>query len=116
MQLTSKMRYISAQFIELLSNDLWLKNAQHANKMAKILEDEIKTIPEIKITQRVETNAIFSVFPKKHIPEIRKKYYFYTWNEAISEVRLMTSFDTEEKDILDFVNIIRETIKPSLVS
>lgn len=115
MQLTSKMRYISAQFIELLSNDLWLKNAKHANKMAKLLENEIRKIPEIKITQKVETNAIFAIFPEKYIPTIKKQYYFYTWNEAISEVRLMTSFDTEEKDILDFVKVIKETIKPSLV-
>ncbi len=116
MQLTSKMRYISAQFIELLSNDLWLKNAQHANKMAKWLESEIRKIPEIKITQKVETNANFAIFPKEVIPIIRKKYYFYTWNEAISEVRLMTSFDTEEKDILDFIKVLKESIKPSLVS
>jgi len=38
------MRYISAQFIEYLSNDLWLKNATHANEMAKILEKEIRKI------------------------------------------------------------------------
>jgi len=116
MQLTSKMRYISTQFIELLSNDLWLKNAQHANKMAKVLESEIRKVSEVKITQKVETNAIFAIFPKESIPIIREKYYFYTWNEAISEVRLMTSFDTEEKDILDFIKILKETIKPSLVS
>ena len=42
MQLASKMRFISAQFEELLSNDLWLKNAQHSNRMARILFDEIK--------------------------------------------------------------------------
>ena len=111
MQLTSKMRFISAQFISLLSNDLWLKNARHANKMAKILEKEIRKIPKVKITQKVETNAIFTIIPKKYIELLKKKYFFYTWNEEISEVRLMTSFDTTENDIFNFAKTVRTIIK-----
>lgn len=112
MQLTSKMRFISAQFIALLSNDLWLKNASHANKLAKILEKELRKIPEIKITQEVETNAIFAILPKALIPKIQEKYFFYVWNEETSEVRFMTSFDTTEEDIMSFVKVIKETMKP----
>ena len=111
MQLTSKMRYISAQFIELLSNDLWLKNATHANKMAKILEREIKEIKGIQITQKVETNAIFVKIPKKFIPRIQKKYFFYIWDDESSEVRLMTSFDTKEEDIINLAKAIKEAVK-----
>ena len=116
MQLTSKMRFISAQFIAMLSNDLWLKNATHANKMAKILEKELRKIPEVKITQEVETNAVFAILPKELIPKIQEKYFFYVWNEETSEARFMTSFDTAEEDIIGFVKAIKETMKPIPVS
>jgi threonine aldolase len=49
--------------------------------------------------------------PQEFIPLLQKKYFFYTWNEAISEVRLMTSFDTTEEDIQDFVALVRRTVK-----
>lgn len=111
MQLVSKMRYISAQFIAFLSNDLWLKNAKHANEMAKILEKELENIPQIKITQKVETNVIFATMPEKYVPVIQEKYPFYVWNPEISEVRFMTSFDTKKEDILEFVDYLKLTIK-----
>src|SRR5438128_4593950 len=50
--LPSKMRFISAQFEALLSNDLWRQNAQHANRMAQLLADELGRIPQLKINQK----------------------------------------------------------------
>lgn len=111
MQLVSKMRFISAQFIALLTDDLWLKNAQHANAMAKLLYDEIKKIPEIKIGKEIQANAVFAIVNPKLIPLLQEKYFFYVWNEAISEVRWMTSWDTTEKDVHDFVDFIKQAIK-----
>ncbi len=111
MQLTSKMRYISAQFIALLSNDLWRKNAKHANDLAKYLERNLKKIPKVKLTQKVETNGVFAVIPEKYIPIIQRKYFFYVWNEQISEIRLMTSFDTKKEDIDDFVDYLKKVVK-----
>jgi len=111
MQLASKMRYISTQFITLLSNDLWWKNAQHANKMAKYLEKRLKEIPQIKLTQKVETNGLFAIIPSKYIPLILKKYFIYTWNEKTSEIRLMTSFDTKKEEIDSFVDYLKKVIK-----
>lgn len=110
MQLNSKMRFIAAQFLALLSNDLWQKNALHANKMARKLQSEIERIPQITITQPVETNAVFARVPPEHIPALQKEFFFYVWNEALSEVRWMTSFDTEEADILEFAALIRKTV------
>src|ERR1700758_4103272 len=60
MQLASKMRFISAQLGALLPNALWLDNAQHSNRMAKLLEKEISQIPQIKIVSPVEANGIFA--------------------------------------------------------
>lgn len=114
MQLASKMRFISAQFIALLSNDLWLINARHSNEMAKKLASELVKISKIKLTQEVETNAVFAIIPKEYITLIQEKHFFYVWNEEISEVRLMTSFDTTEEDIDNFVNYLKEVMKQEL--
>jgi len=108
--LPSKMRYISAQFEALLTGDLWHANAQHANRMAQLLAQELGRIPQFKITQKVEANGVFAVVPKKYIAKLQKKYFFYVWNEETSEVRLMTSFDTTEEDIKDFISLVRKTL------
>lgn len=110
MQLASKMRFISAQFTALLSNDLWLENAKHANTMARLLADRVKEIPQVKITQNAQTNAVFATVPKHSIEKLREKYFFYVWNEETSEVRWMTSFDTAEEDIENFVKFLKETV------
>jgi threonine aldolase len=109
--LPSKMRYISAQFEALLSGNLWRENAAHANRMAQLLAGELGTIPQIRITQKVEANGVFAVVPKKYIAKLQKEYFFYVWNEATSEVRFMTSFDTTEEDINEFVTLVRRTMK-----
>lgn len=110
MQLVSKMRYLSTQFTELLSNDLWLKNAQNANAMAQLLAGEIEKIPQVRISRKVEANAVFAILDSKIIPTLQEKYYFYVWDEPTSEVRWMTSWDTTRDDILNFVKFIKETV------
>ena len=67
---------------------------------------------ENQITQKVEANGVFAILPAKFIPVLQKKYFFYVWNEEISEVRLMASFDTREEDVRDFVEFVRKTVKP----
>jgi threonine aldolase len=109
--LPSKMRFISAQFEALLSNDLWRRNAEHANRMAQVLARQLALVPQITLTQKVEANGVFAVMPKKYVPLLQKQYFFYVWNEEMSEVRFMTSFDTTEEDIADFVDLVKKTVK-----
>jgi len=111
MHLPSKMRFISAQFEALLSGDLWKRSAIHANRMARILATELEKVPQIKLTQPVEANGVFATVPGKYIPALQKKYFFYVWNEEINEIRLMTSFDTTEDDIAQFVGLVKKTVK-----
>jgi threonine aldolase len=110
MHLPSKMRFISAQFEALLSGDLWRRGAAHANRMAQVLGSELAKVPKIKLTQPVESNGVFATIPKEYIPALQEKYFFYVWDDAISEVRLMASFDTSEDDIRDFLEFVRETV------
>lgn len=111
MHLPSKMRYISVQFEALLSGDLWRRSAAHSNRMAQMLGSELAKLPQIQLTQPVEANGVFAVIPGKYVPQLQKKYFFYVWNEEISEVRLMASFDTSEDDVRDFVQFVRKTVK-----
>ncbi len=112
MQLVSKMRYVSAQFSALLSNDLWLRNARQANKMAALLASKVREIKEVKITQEVQTNAVFAAIPPEVIEKLRQKYFFYTWAESKCEVRWMTAFNTTEEDVENFTEALRNSIYP----
>jgi len=111
MHLTSKMRFISAQFEALLSNGLWEENATHANKMAQLLYDKVKDIPQIRVTQKVQANAVFAVLPKKILTKLNEKYSFHVTNEQTLEVRWMCSFNTSNEDVMNFVETIRKAIK-----
>lgn len=108
MQLHSKMRFIGAQFDALLSNDLWKKPAAHANRMAKLMESELRKISSVRITQSVDANGIFVLIPPAIIPELQKEHFFYVWNDQTSEIRLMCSFDTTEDDVKNFAAKLKE--------
>lgn len=113
MQLYSKMRFISTQFIAYFKEDIWQINAKHANSMAKKLESKLKNIKEIEIVYPVETNAVFAKIPSTWIEQLQSKYFFYIWDNEESIVRWMCSFDTTEEDIDRFVGSIDEIRKGS---
>jgi threonine aldolase len=110
MQLASKMRFISAQLGALLTDNLWLANAQHSNRMAKLLESEIRQIPQAKIVYHVEANGVFAKIPHDAIEKIQERYFFYVWNEEESVVRWMCSFDTTEEDVREFAKFVARVI------
>jgi threonine aldolase len=111
MQLASKMRFIAAQFEALLSNDLWRRNAGHANRMASRLAEGLSPLPGVRITQPVQANAVFAVLPKGAIPRLQQHASFHVWDERTGEVRLMTAFDTTEEDIAGLVQAAGEILR-----
>jgi threonine aldolase len=111
MQLASKMRYTSAQMTALLTNDLWRRNAEHANRMARLLEEEVRKIPRIKIAFPVQANGVFAQIPRDAILKIQERYFFYVWIEEKSVVRWMCSFDTTEDDVREFSEFVRAVVK-----
>jgi threonine aldolase len=111
MQLASKMRFIAVQFEALLTGDLWRRNAEHANRMAQLLEKEVSRIPQIKIVWKVEANGVFAQIPRHAIEKIKQQYFFYMWIEEESIVRWMCSFDTTEDDIRKFAEIVAKAVK-----
>ena len=114
MQLASKMRYMSVQMEALLTDDLWRRNAEHANRMARLLEQEVKKIPRLKIVYPVEANGVFAQIPHEAIKKIQEQYFFYVWNEEESVVRWMCSFDTTEEDIREFTEFVAALVRDLL--
>ncbi|MDD2550497.1 MAG: beta-eliminating lyase-related protein [Bacteroidales bacterium] len=110
LQLASKMRYISAQFIVYLTGNQWKTTADHANNMAKLLVKELSSVPQIKITQSVDVNGVFAIVPPHIIEKLQDEYFFYMWDEEQSEARWMTSWDTTEDDIHSFVKTIKSLL------
>lgn len=98
-QLASKLRYLSAQFIPYLEENVWLENARRANQSAVRLAEILRRYPEIRFTQKVESNQLFFTLPAEAVRKLQEKYFFYMWNEEKNEARLVTSWDTTEADL-----------------
>ncbi len=107
MQLLSKMRFISAQFIGYLKNQVWKENASHANKMGQYLKAELEGIDQVKVMDGMETNMIFAEVDKKIIDELQEEFGFYLIDEKTNKIRLVTSFDTDKEDIDLFIQAIK---------
>jgi threonine aldolase len=101
-QLSSKMRFMSAQVVALLEDDLWRRSAAHANAMAAELAQRVAQIPGVQLTRPVQANAVFAILPRELADAVRPDFPFYTWDEATGEVRWMCSWDTTEDDVAGF--------------
>jgi len=116
MQLSSKMRFVSAQLIALLEGDLYLRNASHSNAMAQRLRAGVEagladgSIEGVGFTQPTQANGVFATLPAGVADRLRESFRFYDWDASKNEVRWMCSFDTTEDDIDALVAAIaRET-------
>ena len=110
MGLASKMRFVAAQFDAVLAGGLWLRNADHANRMAKRLAAAVQGTPGVLVTQPVEANAVLAVLPRRAIRTLQEDYYFYVWDEAADEVRWMTTFATTEAEVDAFADDVRAAV------
>jgi len=107
MQLGSKMRYMSAQLDALLEGDLWQRNAEHANAMARRLADAVRGVSGVQITQAVEANAVFAILDPAVTERLQQDWPFYVWDEGTGEVRWMTGWDTVPEDVDAFAADVR---------
>jgi threonine aldolase len=108
MQLASKMRFVSVQFDAMLSGDLWLRNARHANAMAARLEAGVRDLDGVQVQRPVEANSVFAILPAAVTERMQARFPFYVWDEGTGEVRWMTSFDTTQEDVDGFVAMLKE--------
>jgi len=108
MQLASKMRFVSAQLVALLADDLWHRNANHANAMAARLGDGAGKLPGVTIVHPVQSNAVFATLPAGVTAPLQQDFPFYVWDEATGVVRWMASFDVTEHDVDRFLARLAE--------
>jgi threonine aldolase len=119
MQLASKMRFLSAQFIALLEGDLWHRSAAHANAMAARLRGHLETaVAEgaahgLTFTQSTDANAVFASVPAEAAARLHEAFRFYDWDAASGEVRWMCAWDTTEDDVDAFAAAIRSELASS---
>ncbi|MDD2331128.1 MAG: beta-eliminating lyase-related protein [Candidatus Cloacimonetes bacterium] len=106
-QLYSKARFIAAQYKAYLQDELWRSCALHANRMASLLAQELDQFPQVRVTQKVQANAVFVILPPEWIKALQPRYMFYMWDEVIHEARLMCSFTTREEHISTLIRDIR---------
>jgi threonine aldolase len=111
LQLASKMRYMAVQMEALLTNDLWRRNAEHANRMAQLLEKELTKVPGVKMAYPVEANGVFAKISREAMAKIQERYFFYVWNEEESVARWMCSFDTTEDDVMKFAQFVTSVVE-----
>ncbi|MEN3585876.1 low specificity L-threonine aldolase [Streptomyces sp. ZYX-F-203] len=108
MQLASKMRFVSVQMEALLAKDLWLRNARHANEMARRLAEGVRAVDGVEILYPVQANAVFARLPREVSERLQRRFRFYFWDESTGDVRWMCSFDTAEDDVDAFLAALKE--------
>lgn len=111
MQLASKMRFVSAQLLALFEGDLWRRNAEHANAMARRLADGVAGIEGLQLPHAVEANAVFPVLPREVSERLMRSFRFYFWDETTGQVRWMCAWDTTESDVDRFVEAVRAELR-----
>lgn len=109
-QLASKQRFIACQFTAYLKNNLWLKNARHANAAAAELRAQLEKLPGVHFTQPTQSNQLFLTLPRHAAQKLAKRQVFFVWNEETTEIRFVTSFDTTEQDIRTLVADVKEAL------
>ncbi|QNF95163.1 low specificity L-threonine aldolase [Janibacter sp. YB324] len=107
MQLASKMRFVSAQLLAIFEGDLWRRNAEHANAMARRLADGVADIEGITLPTEVEANAVFPILARESSERLMESFRFYFWDETTGQVRWMCAWDTTESDVDTFVEAVR---------
>jgi threonine aldolase len=108
-QLHSKMRYISSQFVTYLEDDLWKKNASHANNMAQILYKGLSEIDGVESLCETTCNSVFLSLPLKVKEKLSERYYFYDMDMGGGNMaaRFMCSFNTTQKDIDEIIELAK---------
>src|SRR6266487_3557564 len=102
-QLGSKMRFLAAPWLGLLTGDAWLRNAQHANRAARGLASRLRKGAGIESVFPVEANEVFVSMDERLASGLHARgWRFYKFIEP-DVYRLMCSWSTIEEEISSFI-------------
>jgi threonine aldolase len=108
--LLSKMRFVSAQLDAYISNDVWLRNARHANKMGKKLSEGLSNHSDIKLSYPTEANEVFAKFPRNMIEHLNSEGYKMNEDELDGKsTRLVTAWNTQDSDVDQLLEILKNS-------
>jgi len=108
-QLLSKMRFISSQLEAYLTDDVWLRNARHANAMAKILSEGLNSFTNIKLAYPTQSNEVFVLLPRDVVDYLNSSGYDINEEELDGKaVRFVTAWNSELKDINDLLDTLAQ--------
>jgi threonine aldolase len=114
-QLASKMRFVSAQLTALLTEDLWLRNARHANRMAARLAEAVESLAGVQVVHPVQANAVFAQLGHGAIERLLASSSgtrpFHVWDESTGLCRWMCSWDTEPRDVDEFAAAVAAAVR-----
>jgi threonine aldolase len=102
-QLASKMRFIAAQWIGLLEDGAWLRNAKNANDTAALLETKLRGLPGVKVLYPRHVNAVFVDMPKRVLDGLHARSWHFYMDVGPGGARLMCSWDSTVGDVEAFV-------------
>lgn len=113
--LFSKMRFLSAQLLAMVDDNLWLDLARHANAQARALSDGLAKLPGVSLAHPVEANEVFAVLPPKMAQAlIAKGFRFYPWSGAEGAAgtlyRFVCAFDTKPESVAAFLETARQSL------
>lgn len=111
-QLPSKMRFVAAQLTALLTDDLWIRLAEHANRMARRLYEATADLPGVGYDGPPQVNGLFPTLPPEAIAPLQAWSTFYDWDTSRHQVRWMTAWDTEADDVDRFAAGVAAVLRP----
>lgn len=111
LHLSSKTRFLAAQFQAFLKNDLWRSIADHVTSEASYLARQLQRFPEIKVAFPVESNALFVQLPKAWIEPLKQESFFYIWDSDLNMARWMISFDWRREQTEQWLGKIEDVRK-----
>jgi threonine aldolase len=108
------MRFVAAQFEALLRDDLWLRNAAHANAMAQLLAKRMRDFDDVvQLAYPVEANGVFPILPPHAIEPLQRERRFYVWDAERGIARWMTAWDTTPDDVHEFADAVWRIAAPA---
>jgi threonine aldolase len=102
-QLASKMRFIAAQWIGVLQDGAWLRNAKNANDTAALLETRLRGLRGVKVLYPCQVNAVFVDMPKRVLDGLHERGWHFYMDVGPGGARLMCSWDSTAQDVEAFV-------------
>ena len=115
--LLAKTRFLSAQLIAYIKDDLWLRNAQHANSMASALSQGMTAIDGVEIAYPTQTNEVFAHIPKPIIDNMNKIGFAIEESglDGMTPPRFVTAWNTQTKELDTFLQAMRNAVQPTAI-